>query len=101
MKHLAKNQMANLMKITVNGVTVMVNSHTRAKNSLLIFGEKELGIGDPAVALPARNQPAAVCLLRIFGVVDDSADGLSHRAAFAGVERHQACGCHDGHLLEK
>lgn len=37
MKHLAKNPMANSMKITVNGVTVMVNSHTEAKNSLLIF----------------------------------------------------------------
>ena len=40
--------------------------------------------------LPARNQPAAVRLLRIFGVVDDVADGLSHRAAFAGVQGHQA-----------
>ena len=63
--------------------------------------KKKLGVGDPAVALPACYQPAAVCLLRIFGVVDDSADGLSHRAAFAGVQRHQTCGCHVGHLLEK
>ena len=37
---------------------------------------------------------AAVRLLRIIGVVDDGADSLSHRAAFAGVERHQARGCH-------
>ena len=57
--------------------------------------------GNPAVALPARNQPAAVCLLRIFGVVDDVADGLSHRAAFAGVQGHQARSCHVEHLLEK
>ena len=62
--------------------------------NVLILGEKKLGVGDPAVALPARNQPAAVRLLWIFGVVDDVADGLSHRAAFAGVERHQARGCH-------
>ena len=66
-----------------------------------LIGEKKLGVGDSAVALPARNQPAAVRLLRIFGVVDDVADGLSHRAAFAGVQGHQACGCHVGHILEK
>jgi len=29
------------------------------------------------------------------------ADSLFHRAAFAGVERHQARGYHVGHLLEK
>ena len=68
---------------------------------ILIFGEQELGVGDPAVTLPARNQPAAVCLLWIFGVVDDDTDGLSHCAAFAGVQWHQARGCHVGHLLEK
>ena len=61
----------------------------------------QIGVGDPAVTLPARNQPAAVRLLWIFGVVDDVADGLSHRAAFAGVERHQARGCHVEHLLKK
>ena len=83
------------------GDHIILAAHSAGLLGVLIFGEKELGIGDPAVALPARYQPAAVRLLRIFGVVDDSADGLSHRAAFAGVERHQACGCHDGHLLEK
>ena len=54
----------------------------------------QIGVGDPAVALPARYQPTAVRLLRIFGLVDDSADGLSHRAAFAGVQGYQARGCH-------
>ena len=83
------------------GDHIILAAHSAGLLGVLIFGEKELGIGDPAVALPACYQPAAVCLLRIFGVVDDSADGLSHRAAFAGVERNQACGCHDGHLLEK
>ena len=51
--------------------------------------------------MPARNQPSAVRLLRIFGVVNDSADGLSHRAAFAGMQGHEARGCHSEHLLEK
>ena len=83
------------------GDHIILAAHSAGLLGVLIFGEKELGIGDPAVALPACYQPAAVCLLRIFGVVDDVADGLSHRAAFAGVQGHQARGCHVGHLLEK
>ena len=58
-------------------------------------------IADPAVAPPTCNQSAAVRLLRIFGVVDDVADGLSHRVAFAGVQGHQARGCHVDPLFEK
>ena len=83
------------------GDHIILAAHSAGLLGVLIFGEKELGIGDPAVALPACYQPAAVCLLRIFGVVDDGADGLSHRAAFAGVQGHQARGCHVEHLLEK
>ena len=76
------------------GNHIILTAHSAGLLDVLILGEKKLGIGDPAVALPARNQPAAVRLLRIFGVVDDGADGLSHRAAFAGVQGHQARGCH-------
>lgn len=83
------------------GDHIILAAHSAGLLDVLILGEKKLGVGDPAVALPACYQPAAVRLLRIFGVVDDSADGLSHRAAFAGVERHQARGCHVEHLLEK
>ena len=85
----------------VIGNHIILAAHSASLLDVLILGEKELGIGNPAVALPARNQPAAVRLLRILGVVDDSADGLSHRAAFAGVQGHQARGCHVEHLLEK
>ena len=83
------------------GDHIILAAHSAGLLDVLILGEKELGVGDPAVALLACYQPAAVRLLRIFGVVDDSADGLPHRAAFAGVERHQARGCHVEHLLEK
>ena len=83
------------------GDHIILAAHSASLLNVLILGEKKLGIGDPAVALPARNQPAAVCLLRVFGVVDNVADGLSHRAAFAGVQGHQARGCHAEHLLEK
>ena len=76
------------------GNHIILAAHSAGLLNVLILGEKKLGVGDPAVALPARYQPAAVCLLRVFGVVDDVADGLSNRAAFAGVERHQARGCH-------
>ena len=76
------------------GNHIILAAHSAGLLNVLILGEKKLGVGDPAVALPARNQPAAVRLLRIFGVVDDVADGLSHRAAFAGVQGHQARGCH-------
>ena len=81
------------------GDHILLAAHAAGLWDVLIFGEKKLG--DPAVALPARDQPAAVRLSRIFGVVNDSADGLSHRAAYAGVQGHQARGCHVGHLLEK
>ena len=83
------------------GDHIILAAHSAGLLDVLIFGEKELGVSDPAVTLPARYQPAAVCLLRILGVVDDVADGLSHRAAFAGVQGHQARGCHVGNLLEK
>ena len=68
------------------GNHIILAAHSAGLLNVLILGEKKLGVGDPAVALPARNQPAAVRLLRIFGVVDDVADGLSHRAAFDEVE---------------
>ena len=78
------------------GDHIILAAHSAGLLDVLIFGEKKLGVSDPAVALPACNQSAAVRLLRIFGVVNDVADGLSHRAAFAGVQGHQARGCHVG-----
>ena len=98
-------QTVRVLRCDLSGMPQMVGDHillavhAAGLWDVLILGEKKLG--DPAVALPARNQPAAVCLLRIFGVVDDGADGLPHRAAYAGVQGHQARGCHVGHLLKK
>ena len=67
------------------GDHIILAAHSAGLLGVLIFGEKELGVGDPTVALPARNQPAAVCLLRIFGVVDDSADGRSRQDLCANL----------------
>ena len=83
------------------GDHIILATHSAGLLDVLILGEKKLSVGDSAVALPARNQPAAVCLLRIFGVVDDVTDSPPHRAACAGVQGHRARGCHVGHLLEK
>ena len=51
------------------GNHIILAAHSAGLLDVLILGEKKLGIGDPAVALPARNQPAAVRLLRIFGSI--------------------------------
>ena len=52
------------------------------------------GRGVPGRQIPESN-------LRINLDTTDVADSLSHRAAFAGVQGHQARGCHVEHLLEK
>ena len=78
------------------GNRIVLAAHSAGSFDVLIFGEKKRVVGDFAAALPACNQPDAVRLLRIFGVVDDDAASLFHRAAFAGVQEHQAYGCHVG-----
>ena len=40
-----------------------------------------------------------VGLFWIFYIVDDVANRLADRAAFSGVQRHDACGGHVGALL--
>ena len=76
------------------GDYIILAAHSAGLLDVLILGKKKFGIRDPAVALPARNQSAVIRLLRIFGVVQYVADCLSHRAAFTGMQGHQACGCH-------
>ena len=76
------------------GNYIILTAHSAGLLDVLIFGKKKFGIRDPAVTLPARNQSAVIRLLRIFGVVQYVADCLSYRAAFSGVQGHQACGCH-------
>ena len=46
----------------------------------------------------AGDEPAAVCLLWVGYIVNDVTDCLAFGAAFANVQRHDACGCHDGIL---
>ena len=76
------------------GNDIILTAHSTGLLDVLILGKKKFGIRDPTVTLPARNQSAVIRLLRIFRIVQYVADCLSYRAAFAGVQGHQACGCH-------
>ena len=67
------------------GNYIILTTHSAGLLGVLIFGKKKFSIRDPAVTLPACNQSAVICLLRILGVVDNVTDCLSYGAAFAGV----------------
>ena len=43
----------------------------------------------------AGDEPAVVCLLWVGYIVNDVTDCLAFGTAFANVQRHDACGCHD------
>ena len=65
---------------------------------ILPLGQQKLCIGAPAVTLIAGDQPAAVRLVRVLHIVNDVTDGLAHAPALAGVQGHNAGGCHDESL---
>ena len=69
--------------------------------NVLPFRQQKLGVGYPAVTRKAGDEPAVVCLLWVGYIVDNVTDRLAFGAAFAGVQRHDACGCHDGILLSE
>ena len=69
--------------------------------NVLPFRQQKLGVGYPAVTRKAGDEPAVICLLWVGYLVDDVTDCLTFGAAFANVQRHDACGCHDGILLSK
>ena len=69
--------------------------------NVLPFRQQKLGVGYPAVTRKAGDEPAVICLLWVRYIVDDVTDCLTFGAAFANVQRHDACGCHDGILLSE
>lgn len=69
--------------------------------NVLPFRQQKLGVGYPAVTRKAGDKPAVICLLRVGYIVNNVTDRLAFGAAFANVQRHDACGCHDGILLSK
>ena len=68
---------------------------------VLPLGQKELRVGDPAVALVTGNQPVAVRLVRVLHIGDDVLNVPAHGPAFAGVQGHDAGGRHWQSLLSK
>ena len=77
------------------GNHIVRSPHPPGGRNVLALCQQKLGIGHPAVTFIAGNQFAVVCLLWVCYIVDDVADCLTFRAAFADVQRHDACGCHE------
>ena len=77
------------------GNHIVLTPYPAGGGDVLPLIEKKLRIRNPAVTLIAGNEPAIVCFLRILNIVDDVADGCSHRPAFAGVQGHEPRGCHE------
>ena len=80
----------------LKGLAHMVGNHVvraprpAGEGSVLPLGKKELGVGHPAVALEAGDEPAVISLLRVLHIVEDVGDGRPHRPALAGVQGHEA-----------
>ena len=86
------------------GLPYLVGDHiigpalSASLGEVLPLGEKKLRVRDPAVALIAGDEPAAVRLVWIFNVVYDVADCRSYGPALAGMQRHDARGSYQNRL---
>ena len=62
---------------------------------VLLLRKQELRIGNLAVAAMTGNESAMIGFLRILYIVDNVRNGLAHRPAFAAMQGHDPCSCHD------
>ena len=86
----------------VVGDHVVRTAHPAGAGGIGLLVQQELRVGHAAVTLIAGDKPAVVGLFWIFHIVDDVADRLANRAAFASVQRYDAGGGHVGvRLLSK
>ena len=92
---LRRNLAGNKRLAQVVGDHIVLAAHPAGLLDIPLLCKQEFRIGDPAVTLVAGDKPAVVGLFRILHIVDDVADRLAHRAALAGVQRHDSCGCHE------
>ena len=60
-------------------------SHPTGISDVLLLGKEEFTIGNPAVTLPAGDQPPIVSLFRIFNIIDDCSNCCSGSTPFANV----------------
>ncbi len=73
------------------GLTYCVGDHiigpapSAGPGYVLPFGEKKFSVSDSAVTLIAGDKSAAVSLVWIFNIVNDTLNGCSHRPALANV----------------
>ena len=87
------------------GLSEMIGDHiVRAarpagERGILPLGEKELGVGCPAVAFIAGDESAVIRFLRIFRVINNIADCRADIPALAGMQWHQPRCCHEQNLL--
>ena len=70
-------------------------AHPSGGGNVLTLCQQELSISGSAVTSKAGDKSAIVRLMRIGRIVDDVADRLAFRAAFADMQRHDTRGCHD------
>ena len=76
-------------------------SHPTSVSDVLLLGKEKFAVGNPAVTLPAGNQPSIVGFSRIFYIVDNCSDSGSGSSPFANVQRHEPCGCHEISSLQE
>lgn len=75
------------------GDYIISAAHPSGSGNVLTFCQQELGISGSAVTSKAGDKSAIVRLLWIGRIVDNIADRLAFRAAFADMQRHDTSGC--------
>ena len=79
-------------KISSDIVPFMSGVNSNAKYINMLLGKQELPVSNTAVALPACNEPSAICLFRVCYIVNDGFDCGANCPTLAGVQRHQPRG---------
>ena len=69
----------------VVGNHIIRASHPASISDVLLLGKEKFTVGNPAVTLPAGNQPPVVGLFWIFHIVDNCGDCDSGSPPFADV----------------
>ena len=70
-------------------------THSSGNGNVLPLCQKKLCIRSPAVTRIAGNEPAIICFLWIYYIIDDVTGRPTFCAAFANMKRHDSCGCHN------
>jgi len=77
------------------GNHIICATHSSCSGNVLPLCQKELCIRSPTVTRIAGNEPAIICFLWIYYIIDDVTDRPTFCAVFANMKRHDSCGCHN------